>query len=182
MKIGDRVQTPPIEGVVIGSARRFDGCELMVIETEDKQVYLRQAKDFTVVGEAPAFATAFPDEIQPAAPPPPPDLPFEFFIPLTAAKAKPLKPGSFFHEARLRYLPERPQQSWIVDPVNVEVEFHGSTHGDIDNLCKPVLDLLKRSVIRDDVQVKKLGAEFLRNSPKQGFRVRITKHEPRQES
>ncbi len=120
------------------------------------------------------------DEIVPPPPPPKPELPIELFVPVKALPYNASKVNQFRSEVRLNYLPLKPYASLITDSVKAEVEFHfvANTVGDIDNLLKPTLDLLKGSVLYDDNQIKELGrVHFVCPSPRAGFRIRLTKHE-----
>lgn len=55
-------------------------------------------------------------------------------------------------------------QTLLAGPLDVSIVFHGKGRGDIDNLCKSVLDGLNGVAWQDDRQVMKLCAEK-RNGP-----------------
>jgi len=97
------------------------------------------------------------------------------FIPVVAKSGKHLRKG-FHHEVKLNYLPEKPMQELPGGEFHLEVEFHflNQTTGDIDNLLKPTLDVLKGSLIRDDRQIKSIQAVLKEYSNKQGVQIRLT--------
>jgi len=97
------------------------------------------------------------------------------FIPVVAKSGKHLR-RVFHHEVKLNYLPDKPMQELPGGEFHLEVEFHflNQTTGDIDNLLKPTLDVLKGSLIRDDRQIKSIQAVLKEYSNKQGVQIRLT--------
>lgn len=98
----------------------------------------------------------------------------DIFIPVVAKSGKHLRKG-FHHEVKLNYLPDKPMSELPVGEFYLEVEFHflNQTTGDIDNLLKPTLDVLKGTLIRDDRQIKSIKAELKEYSSKQGVHIRL---------
>lgn len=110
-------------------------------------------------------------------PPPKPTFPVKLFVPVKPLPAQAQKVTLFKNEVKLNYLTKKPFQSLLTEALQAELEFHffKETSGDLDNLVKPVLDLLKGSIIYDDKQIKELSARFVCPSPREGFS--ITLHE-----
>lgn len=97
------------------------------------------------------------------------------FVPILARpKAAALRQG-FREEVRRRYLPARAWEDLPTGNCRATVTFYfrGTNMGDIDNLCKPVLDVIKGSLIRDDSQIKELHAYAKENSPYTGFEITL---------
>lgn len=195
MNIGDKVKhisgAFDFSGTLMGKVR-VSGRELLVVE-QDNTRYVQMfhesslkliAVSLAVKRETATLGEEWFDEIVPPPPPPKPDFPVMIFVPVKA-QPKNGNGGSkhFSNEVRLNYLPLKPLQSLITESVRAEIEFHftGVSIGDIDNLLKPTLDLLKGSVIYDDSQVKDLSARFVPNSTRTGFKVKLTPYEPTKE-
>lgn len=110
-----------------------------------------------------------------------PQLPLKLWVPVKPKSHQAAAIGAFKAEVRLNYLPTRPVTYLITDNIKVDMEFHfnGLAIGDLDNLVKPTIDLLKGAVIYDDAQVKELTARLVPHSPKLGFQVVLTKYVPK---
>lgn len=99
----------------------------------------------------------------------------ETFVPVVARTGR--VQGRVYRAAvRLNYLPERLLSELPGEDFHLDVEFHfkrGAT-GDIDNLLKPTLDLIKGSLIRDDRQIKTLSASLQEYSTKEGVFIKLS--------
>ncbi len=188
MKIGDKVRKITgyrFFGTVVAIGTKSDGKEFAVVEIEPNTnaeglLYIHILSSLEVIPDGtPTVTGVMSDVLEPVPPPPKPDFPVSMFIPLKALPANASKVNQFKSQVRLNFLPYKPHQSLITESVTAEVEFHftGTPVGDLDNLLKPVLDLLKGSVLWDDAQIKGLSAKFVTPSEQMGFRVRLTKHE-----
>lgn len=99
----------------------------------------------------------------------------ETFIPIPAKSGKFLR-RRFHQEVRLNHLPEKPLQELPGGDFREEIEFHfiHTTSGDIDNLLKPTLDVIKGSMLRDDRQIKIVHAKLCEYSAKSGVLIKLT--------
>lgn len=109
-----------------------------------------------------------------------PTLPLKLWVPVKPKSHQAAAIGAFKSEVRLNYLPTRNTSQLITENIKVDMEFHfnGLAIGDLDNLVKPTIDLLKGAVIYDDAQVKELTARLVPHIPKLGFQVVLTPYAP----
>lgn len=185
MKIGDKVKHQSgnfsFVGTVLGTVTSKRGENLCVVEQKDTDyVQLFGEHSLTVFETKLTVESDFFDSIPIPPPPPPiPAFPVLIFVPVKPLPHQAAKAQRFKTEVRQNYLLPKPFVSLITGSVKAELEFHfeGECTGDLDNLVKPVLDLLKGSVIYDDKQVKEISAKFVCPSSKTGFGIRLTSHE-----
>lgn len=101
----------------------------------------------------------------------------EVFVPVVARSRQGKGTKKRFHdEVRLNHLPEKKWNELPTDDFSCVIEFH-FTHratGDIDNLLKPTLDVVKMSLIQDDCQIKEIHAYIKEYSSRAGFKVILT--------
>lgn len=104
----------------------------------------------------------------------------EKFIPVLARSRNGFLHKKFRTEAAL-HLPPKPLVELPGGDLEIEVEFHFlmGASGDIDNLLKPTIDALKGTMLRDDRQIKRLHAQIIETSDKQGIVVKLRKLNPR---
>ena len=192
MEMGDKVRhnsgSFAFSGTVIGIVRASSGRRVVAVEQDvTNYVQLFGQENLTVTGHSlsvnheqvdPFFGE--PIVIVPPPPPPKPSFPVDIFIPVTPVPRQAARYAGFKGNVRMNYLPAKPPQSLITEKVKAEIEFHFSATpiGDLDNLTKPVLDLLCGSIIHDDNQVMELAVKYMPHSKQSGFRVRLTAYAP----
>jgi len=99
----------------------------------------------------------------------------ETFLPVAAKPGKHSR-KKFRHEVRLSHLPEKHVKDLPTGEFMCELEFHfyQYTTGDIDNLIKPTLDVIKGSLLRDDRQIRAITAKLVEHSNKNGIQIKLT--------
>ena len=105
---------------------------------------------------------------------PPSDI--HIFIPITAKSHSSIGVRNrFAQKVRSEYLPRRPLLALPAIPYVAILEYHfkHDAVGDIDNLTKTVLDVIKGSLIRDDRQIKELHAYIVEDSSTPGFDIKL---------
>lgn len=174
MKIGDRVKHRASEfkfvGKIVGQFTSTGGAELAAVEQEGSGF-------ITVFGahSLESFSEPAPIVFQKI------QLPYEKWIPVRAWPAGSQTRALLAQRVRNEHLPLKTSRDELVtDDLIAEVEFHflNVRSGDLDNLLKPFLDLLKGSVIQDDRQITSIHARILEKMQEEGINIRLTKYEP----
>lgn len=166
---GRRVWMVEQEGTCI--TMLFEEYSLNLISCGVRKLVVKRIRD-DEPEEKPQTDLEWFDSIKPQPTQSTPELPHSVWVPI---KARPGKRSGFRSEVRLYYLTAKPYSSLITCDLTAEVEFHfhSESSGDLDNLLKPTLDLLKGSVIYDDQQIKQIVAKVVPRSSREGFLVTL---------
>lgn len=187
IKVGDKVRRKHndfrFEGTVLAEIVSTEGRRLIAVEQNGTGFVQCFYENMLYIDDGFGWVDAAP-ETRPVAsiPPPPPklELPLEVFVPLKAIPAAGSSRKMVAEKIRTLHLQQRPRDILVTERVKAEVEFHfaGLRSGDIDNLLKPTLDLLKGSLIRDDGQVMQIASRIIEHSPRgDGININLTKYE-----
>ena len=172
LKIGQRVKHRAGEfnfiGEIIGICRTKNGGILAAVEEENSHytalfgMHSLDAHDEPVVVKVPVVRQV--------------TLPYEIYIPVKAIPADGFKRRATQMKVEAEYLQKKPFELLVREKVHAEVEFHfsGTRAGDLDNLLKPTLDMLKGSVLVDDGQIVSMSSKIVEHSEKEGFSIRLT--------
>lgn len=187
MKTGDRVQHSSgnfiFIGTLLGMVVDRKGSRLWAVE-QDGSHYVQLFGEYSLklLGPGDWF-----DGIAPVvAPPAPvkPEFPIIIHIPERAVPHGAVQVNGLRSRTKLNILPARPREALRSEFVKVQIDFAftGTVVGDIDNLTKPILDLLKGSVIVDDGQVRELSCRVMPNQPVSSIKITLTAYEPQAKS
>lgn len=183
MKIGDKVKRKhddyDFDGVIIGEVAASRGRRFLVIEQNGTGFVQCFWENAMYPDDGFGWADTHGVQIAPVVPPPPPKLtlPFEVFVPVRAVPAAGMNKSKFVEVVRVSHLKATLRECLITEKINAAIEFHfkGLHVGDLDNLLKPTIDLLKGSVIRDDSQVMSFdGTRIKENMPSDGINIKLT--------
>lgn len=183
MTIGTKVRRKTndflFDGTVIGEVITSNGRRFLAVEQTGTGMVMCFYEN--MLFEDDGFGWSDPHGIA-IAPPLKQTLPFHTFVPIRAVPHQGANRAKFMDTVRTTHLKRSLWETLVTDRIRAEITFHfkGLHSGDLDNLLKPTIDLLKHSVIRDDNQIVELAASFRENMPQDGIDIKLSLYEPPQ--